>query len=81
MITTELHARFCRNLKSRRLELGLTQTELAKKMKVTQPVIAQMETGRFVPTLDTVAQIAKVLKISDPQDLLSQELQSVALSH
>jgi predicted transcriptional regulator len=74
MITTELHARFCRNVKSRRVELGLTQAQLAQKMKVTQPVIAQIESGRFVPTLDTVATLGKVLKMHDPQDLLSQEL-------
>ncbi len=78
MITTELHARFCRNVKARRLELGLTQSELAKKLKVTQPVIAQMESGRFVPTLDTVAQIGKVLKMSDPQELLAQELPAMS---
>jgi predicted transcriptional regulator len=64
MINTELHGRFCRNIRSRRLELGLTQAQLAAKMGVQQPIIARLEAGGSAPTLDTVESVAKSLGLS-----------------
>ena len=63
-IHTDLHARFCRNLRQRRKELGLTQTDLAKALGVKQPVIAALEGGRNNPSLDRVEEIAKALSLS-----------------
>ena len=36
---------------------GLTQTELARKMGTTQPVVARMEGGRIQPSLRTLKRL------------------------
>ena len=38
---------------------GLTQAELARKMKTTQPAIARMESGRVQPSLKTLRRLAR----------------------
>jgi len=44
---------------------GLTQVELAKKMKRKQAYIAQLESGtENNPTLDTLRRLAKALKVT-----------------
>ena len=72
MINSELHARFCANIKSRRNALELTQVELAKRLNVSQPTVAQMESGSWVPTLDTVEAVAKALELPDAESLLHE---------
>lgn len=53
------------NLKALRTTRGLTQVELAKKMKMKQAYIAQLETGvEANPTLDTLRRLAKALKVT-----------------
>ena len=53
------------NVKRLRNQRGLTQVELAKKAKVSQAFIAQLETGEQTnPTLDTVKRLAKALKVT-----------------
>ncbi len=42
-----------------RSRAGLTQTELARKMGTTQPVVARMEGGRVQPSLQTLQRLAK----------------------
>jgi ribosome-binding protein aMBF1 (putative translation factor) len=37
---------------------GLTQMELARKMRTTQPVVARMEGGRLQPSLRTLQRLA-----------------------
>ncbi len=44
-----------------RIQRGLTQKQLAEKVGKTQPSIARLESGRHVPTLDLLEQIATVL--------------------
>ncbi len=68
-IETDLHARFCRNVRARRRELGLTQVQLAERLGVKQPTIALIEQGRACPGLDVVERIARALDIS-PEALL-----------
>ena len=54
---------FAMNLKQIRTERGLTQMALAKKMRVKQPYVAQLETGvEPNPSLDTLRKLAKALK-------------------
>ena len=54
---------FAMKLKALRTARGLTQAELAKKMKTTQVYIAKLETGvENNPTLDTLRRLAKALK-------------------
>ena len=51
------------NLKALRTARGLTQVELATKMKRKQAYIAQLESGKEDnPTLDTLRRLAKALK-------------------
>jgi predicted transcriptional regulator len=42
-----------------RSRAGLTQTELARKMGTTQPVVARMESGRIQPSLRTLQRLAQ----------------------
>lgn len=64
MIQPGIHEAFCENVKARRIALGLTQTELAERMRVSQPSIAGIEAGRRVPLLTTVEQVAEALECS-----------------
>ena len=75
-ISTETHAAFCRNLRARRIEAGLTQVDLAKRLGVSQPSVAQLETGEYVPSLDIVDRVAKALRVP-PETLLSQALAAI----
>lgn len=42
-----------------RAKSGLSQAQLAKKMKTTQPAIARMEGGRQLPSAATLLKLAK----------------------
>lgn len=64
VISCELHAQFCSQMRAYRLYLGLSQARLAEKMRVQQPTICQLEGGRFTPTLETVEAVAKALGLS-----------------
>jgi transcriptional regulator with XRE-family HTH domain len=56
-----LHENFCQNLRKRRRELHLTQLELAEKLGVSRPYIAEVEAGKSIPSLETVERFAKAL--------------------
>lgn len=45
-------------LKVLRLELGLTQTEFAKRVGKPQSTIARIETGAVIPTIKLLREIA-----------------------
>ncbi|GAA4662376.1 helix-turn-helix domain-containing protein [Streptomyces youssoufiensis] len=45
----------------RRIELGLSQTDLAERAGMTQPQISRMEGGDTVPTLPLLRRLAKAL--------------------
>jgi transcriptional regulator with XRE-family HTH domain len=52
-------------MKRLRARSGLTQRELAKKTKVSQSYIGQLETGEQTnPTLDVLRRLAKALKVT-----------------
>lgn len=52
-------------LKTLRTARGLTQVELAQKMKMKQSHIAQLESGtKDNPTLDTLRRLSKALRCS-----------------
>ena len=57
--------RLAMNAKTLRRQRGLNQTELAKRVGVTQAYIAMLEKGDKVnPTLVLLTKLAKALKVS-----------------
>ena len=48
-----------RQLIEARTRAGLTQHELAERMRTTQPVIARLESGRQMPTTKTLERFAE----------------------
>lgn len=51
-----------KKIKLARVELDLTQTQLAQKIKAKQKSISRYETGVSLPNIETLVNIAKVLK-------------------
>jgi ribosome-binding protein aMBF1 (putative translation factor) len=47
---------------NRRIELGLSQTELAERAGMTQPQVSRMEGGDTAPTLPLLRRLAKALE-------------------
>lgn len=65
-------------IKQRRIELGLTQTELAHKMGITsKTTICKAETTDFNPTTDRVREFAKALDCT-PSYLMGWEEKTAA---
>lgn len=59
------------SIKQKRLELGLTQKELAAKLGVDQSAVAQWEKGKTGPHRGKLNKIAEVLEC-DVADLLKR---------
>jgi transcriptional regulator with XRE-family HTH domain len=56
---------FAMKLKQIRTARGITQVELARRLKVKQPYVAQLESGaKPNPSLDMLRRLAKALKVS-----------------
>jgi len=54
--------RFGKKIKLARVELDLTQTQLAQKINTKQKNISRYETGASLPSIETLIKIAKFLK-------------------
>ena len=50
-------------IRAAREEIGLTQLQLAGRMRVSQPVIAALEGGRGNPTVGQLAAVAEALQV------------------
>lgn len=48
-------------VEKRRIELGMSQEELARASRVSRQTISDIETGRHIPRLDTALMIASAL--------------------
>jgi transcriptional regulator with XRE-family HTH domain len=46
-----------------RIEHGLSQTKLARKLGLKQPAVARLEAGEHMPTIKTLLRIAEALDI------------------
>ena len=46
-----------------RLATGLTQRQLAERMGTSQAAIARLESGRRLPTIDTLYRLAQILGV------------------
>ncbi len=53
-----------KKIKMARVELDLTQTELAEKINAKQKSISRYEFGVTLPSIETLVKIAKMLKKS-----------------
>ena len=51
-------------IREKRKEKGLSQERLAKLVQVSQPFIAEIESGRKKPSVDALMRICAVLDIS-----------------
>ncbi len=51
-----------KKIKLARVELDLTQTDLAEKIRAKQKSISRYENGISLPSIETLIKIAKVLK-------------------
>src|SRR6056297_3631618 len=73
------------DLKDRRTDLGLTQSELADRADVSQPLIARIEGGDVDPRLSTLRRIVNALEESEADivradDLMHRDVISVSPS-
>jgi predicted transcriptional regulator len=73
------------SIKRRRIKLGLTQSVLAEKAKVSQPLIARIEAGDVDPRLSTLRSIISALDEMErsrvtAKDLMTSPVISVASS-
>ena len=51
-----------KKIKLARVEVDLTQTQLARKINAKQKSISRYETGVSLPSIETLVKLAKVLK-------------------
>jgi len=56
-----MNAELGRRLRQARLELGLSGTELARRIGKSQPYISDLERGQRTPSLSTLAALAQAL--------------------
>lgn len=61
---SKLEYQIARALIKARLEQGMTQKELAKRLKTKQSVISRVENAKTVPSLSFLKRLAGVLKAS-----------------
>lgn len=62
------------DLRERRNELGLTQSELAERADVSQPLIARIEGGDVDPRLSTLGRIVTALEEAEGSVLRARDL-------
>ena len=61
---TELEYQVARAIIKARLEKGLTQATLAKKLHTTQSVVSRVESGKSLPSLSFLKRLAETLNAS-----------------
>jgi len=64
---TSLRALLAHNIKDQRRILGITQAQLAEKVKTSTHYIGQIELGNKFPTPEMLERIAAALEIDSPQ--------------
>ena len=55
---------FSERLKEIRIEAKMTQQQVAKQLQIKQPSYARYENGKHEPSLQTVAEIARIFDVS-----------------
>jgi len=74
-----MHLPTPQDLRERRTEIGLTQSDLAERAGVSQPLIARIEGGDVDPRLSTLRRIVEALDEAEgdvvrAEDIMHQEL-------
>lgn len=69
-----------KRIRQYRTEAKLSQKELGKRLGISQQQIAQYETGKRIPKLETIDKIAKALNI-DPYSIYSFDMASKTLEN
>lgn len=64
MLNINFYKKLGANIKKRRIELGLTQQELADRMEMSLNFVGKIEVAFSKPSLDTVILIAQALETS-----------------
>jgi ribosome-binding protein aMBF1 (putative translation factor) len=54
---------FANTIRERRLELGLTQTQLAQRAGLRQPDVSRLESGGGTPTIGMLERLAHALEL------------------
>ena len=67
------------DVRERRTELGLTQSELADRAEVSQPLIARIEGGDVDPRLSTLRRIVDALSESEGDIVRAEDLMHEAV--
>jgi len=57
------HKRVGNNIKELRKNLGMTQAQLAELVGIARVSIVSIETGRYIPTIETALRISKALQV------------------
>ena len=69
------------DLKQRRNELALTQSELAKRAGVSQPLIARIESGDVDPRLSTLHKIFDAFESTEKEQILVKDIMHSPVIH
>ena len=72
--------KFAAFIAERRRELGLTQQELAKRLKVTDKAVSRWENGHGFPDINTLEPLAEALGISVVELMKSEAVKNGAIS-
>ncbi len=59
-----MNHQFAFNLKKLRIEIGLTQEQIAKELHITAQAVSKWETGVANPDLDLIIPLSKLLRVS-----------------
>ena len=51
-------------IKNARTNAGLTQEEVAEKIKVTRQTLSNWETGKFLPDIASIINLSEIYKVS-----------------
>jgi putative transcriptional regulator len=57
------HMQVGNNVKKYRVDLGLTQVQLAELVGLARVSIVSIETGRYLPTIETALRISQALDV------------------
>lgn len=59
-----MDSKFCQNLKSARLQSGMTQKQVALRLGVVESCYANWEQGRTEPNVTALRQICDILSVT-----------------